>query len=374
MGEMFLIFIFLLIHTQTHVLKSGENIAQILLSKGISRETVNSIVSSLWEKVDLRRCQAGDKMHITLRDGKFISFQYEQSEATWIVDSLYSISQEKERRVLSYLEGSIEGSSLYDAVLSIGGTPKLVFGFAEDVFPWDIDFNVETRKGDKFEILTTARYVGDRFIGYGRILYARYITGDKEYAGIYYPEGRRGYYDTKGKSLQRLFLKAPLGYIRISSKFTYSRFHPILRVWRSHYGIDYAAPTGTPVRTIGDGKVVFVGWRKGFGRQVIIQHSRGFKSYYGHLSKFKKGIKKDKYVKQGYIIGYVGSTGLSTGPHLDFRLKKHEKWINPLKLNPPSLNPLKGKELKQYKLYQKELFTLLKGIETIERISTLSIF
>ncbi len=383
---MFWIFVSFLLVTRTHTLKSGENIAEILLSNGISKKSTAQVVSALGKKINLRKCKPGDKLYITTRpasqpsgrEGKFIELKYEQPHATWVVDSLNNVSKLKERKVLIYLKGTIEKGSLWDALLSIGGTPKLVYEFAETVFPWDIDFNVETRNGDKFEIFTTARYIENRFIGYGKILFATYLPKEwqknKKYTGIYYPKGRHGYYSLDGKSLQRLFLKAPLSYVRVSSRFSYSRFHPILRIRRPHLGVDYAAPTGTPIRTIGDGKVTFVGWRKGFGRQVIIRHSRGFKSYYGHLSRFRKGIKKGKYVKQGKVIGYVGSTGLSTGPHLDFRLKKHGKWINPLKLNPPSIKPLKGKELQRYKEYKKELFTLMSGIKTLKKILPLSAY
>jgi len=129
--------------------------------------------------------------------------------------------------------------------------------------------------------------------------------------------------------------------------------------------VDYVAPTGTPVRSIGEGRVAFVGWKGGFGNQVIVQHSGGFKSYYGHLSRFRKGIRKGKYVKQGQVIGYVGSTGLSTGPHLDFRLQKYEKWIDPLKLIPPYIKPLKGKELENFNEYKREVFALTAAMECL---------
>jgi len=171
--------------------------------------------------------------------------------------------------------------------------------------------------------------------------------------------------------LRRFFLKAPLSYVRISSRFSYSRLHPILRIRRPHFGIDYAAPIGTSVRTIGDGTATFAGWRGGYGRQVIIKHKNGYKSYYGHLYRYAKGIKKGKFVKQGDIIGYVGSSGLSTGPHLDFRISRYGKWLDYLKLKPPAVKPLDKKELKRYENYKGELFALLEGIKGIESIRSL---
>ncbi|MDI6840052.1 MAG: peptidoglycan DD-metalloendopeptidase family protein [bacterium] len=372
---MFLILVFsILVGLQPYILKPGDNIAGVLISKKVSNELVAKIVSALGKETNLKRCKPGDKLYITMRDNKFIELRYEQPKATWIIDSLFQVSRLQPRKVLIYLKGTIETGSLWDALLKVGGTPQLVYEFAEGVFTWDIDFNTDTRNGDTFEIFTTQEFIGDRFVGYGKILLARYILGNKEFTGVYYPKVRPGYYDLNGKALQKLFLKSPISYVRISSKFSYSRFHPILRIFRPHLGVDYAAPTGTPVRSIGSGKVTFAGWRGGFGRQVIVRHTGGFESYYGHLSRFGKGIKNGVSISQGQIIGYVGSTGLSTGPHLDFKLKKHGTWINPLKLNPPSIKPLKGKELEDYEKYKNEVFTLIAGIESIRKLSILPIF
>jgi len=380
---MFLILaLLILLETQTYTLKPGDNVAEVLALKGISKETVAQIIASISKEVNLRRCKPEDKLYITTRDGKFIELRYEQSKATWVVDSLLLVSRLPERKLLTHLKGTIETGSLWDALLKVGGTPQLVYKFAEEVFPWDIDFNADTQNGDNFELLTTQEFVGDRFVGYGQILFARYTSGSKEarlkeFTGIYYPKGgspqrKPGYYDLKGKSLQKTFLRAPIAYVRITSKFSYSRFHPILRIRRPHLGVDYAASTGTPVRSIGEGRAVFVGWRGGFGNQVIVQHSGGFKSYYGHLSRFGKEIRKGKHIKQSQVIGYVGRTGLATGPHLDFRLQKYEKWIDPLKLIPPPIKPLKGKELEIYNEYKRRIFALTAAMECLSLLKPLA--
>ncbi len=362
-------FTFLFLNTtQIYTLKSGESVDKVLERAGIQKERKTEIVRALRSRMNLRRCRAGDKLCITNEEGRFVQLKYEGKQAIWTIDSLMRVLKLPETKRLMFLEGTIDKGSLWGALIGAGGTPHLLYEFADEVFPWDIDFNVETRNGDKFEILVNAKYIEDKFIGYGPIVFARYISKNKKFTGVYYSKGGYGYYNLFGKSLQRMFLRSPVSYVRISSGYTLRRFHPILRRWRPHQGIDYAAPIGTSVRTIGDGRVTFAGWRRGFGKQVIIKHGNGFKSYYAHLSRYAKGIRKGKYVKQGQLIGYVGSTGLSTGPHLDFRLSKHGKWLNPIKLNPPRSTPLKGDNLKEYKEYVNALLSTMEGLKTFEQL------
>lgn len=374
---MLVILCFLLITATTdtliYTLKTGQTIEGILEKAKLPQEDRINIISSLSKEMDMRRCLPGDKVIIATKDGRFLKLRYETKRAIYDVDSLFTVSKIGERKVLAYISGSIEGSSLWEAMLRIGESGELAVKFADEVFPWDIDFNVETQKGDSFEVLVPKIFVGNKFVEYGKILFARYKTRRKDYVGIYYlPSGSTPLYcDLQGKSLRRFFLRAPLSYVRISSRFSYSRLHPILRIRRPHFGIDYAAPMGTPVRSIGDGIVTFVGWRGDYGRQVIIKHKNGYKSYYGHLHRFAKGIKKGKFVKQGDIIGYVGMSGLATGPHLDFRISRYGKWLDYLKLRPPPVKPLDEKELKRYENYKEELFALLDGVRGIESMYSL---
>ncbi|MDL1973061.1 MAG: M23 family metallopeptidase, partial [Deltaproteobacteria bacterium] len=180
-------------------------------------------------------------------------------------------------------------------------------------------------------------YTNGKFIRNGRILAAEFVNKGRRLEAYYFedPTGHKDYYDANGRSLRKAFLRAPLRYKRISSYFSYHRLHPILGIVRPHLGIDYAAPIGTPVEAVGDGRVVFIGWKRGFGKFIKIRHNHIYTSTYGHLSRFARGLKKGSFVKQGQVIGYVGSTGLSTGPHLDFRFMAHGRYINYLKFKQP---------------------------------------
>ena len=202
-----------------------------------------------------------------------------------------------------------------------------------DIFAWDIDFTTDLRNDDTFKIVIDEFYLDGEFKKYGDILSAEFINnGETYYAYRFEYDGKVDYYDAYGKSLRRAFLKAPLSFRRISSGFSQKRFHPILKIYRPHLGVDYAASAGTPVSTVGDGRVVFAGYKGQNGNIVSIRHFNGYRTYYGHLSKIAKGIRKGVKVKQGQIIGYVGATGLATGPHLDYRIKVNNKFVNPLKL------------------------------------------
>ena len=205
-----------------------------------------------------------------------------------------------------------------------------------DIFAWDIDFSTDLRKGDIFKIVVESCYLNNEFKKYGNILAAEFINNGQTYHAFRFEHnGEVDYYDDGGKSLRRAFLKAPLSFRRISSRYSKRRFHPILKIYRPHLGIDYAAPTGTPVSSVGDGTIVFAGYKGQNGKIVIVRHPNSYTTYYGHLSKIKKGMKRGVKVKQGQIIGYVGTTGLSTGPHLDYRIKKHNRFVNPLTLKLP---------------------------------------
>lgn len=198
---------------------------------------------------------------------------------------------------------------------------------------------------------------GDHNRGYGAILVARYQGKEisKDAYLFKLANGNSGYFDADGKSLRRAFLRSPLNYRRISSFFTNSRFHPILKRYRPHHGIDYSARYGTPVVTIGDGTVQYAGWKGGYGRFVSIRHNSTYTSTYGHLSRFGKGVVRGSRVKQGQVIAYVGSSGLSTGPHLDFRITRNNSFINPLKLSVPTLDPVPQGQIATFNAHTEQL-------------------
>jgi murein DD-endopeptidase MepM/ murein hydrolase activator NlpD len=232
-----------------------------------------------------------------------------------------------------------------------------------DVFAWDIDFTTDLRRGDMFKIIVEGCYLNNEFKKYKHIIAAEFINNGRTYHAYRFDlDGEVDYYDDDGKSLRRSFLKAPLSFRRISSRFSKRRYHPILKIYRPHLGVDYAAPTGTPVSSVGDGTIVFAGYKGQNGKIVIIRHPNGYTTYYGHLSKIKKGIRRGIKVKQGQLIGYVGSTGLSTGPHLDYRIKKHKRFVNPLTLELPRGKSIPKRALPNFNMFRNQLDVQLASI------------
>jgi murein DD-endopeptidase MepM/ murein hydrolase activator NlpD len=261
------------------------------------------------------------------------------------------------------VEGVLE-TCLWEACLEAGEDPQIALKLS-DVLGWEIDFVTDPRKGDTFTMIYEELYCEGRKIGLGNVIGAVYTNEGDEHVAIGFaePDGTMEYYDCEGNSVRRVFLKSPLNYRRISSYFSHRRFHPILKTYRPHYGVDYAAPTGTPVVSIGDGRVTRAGWNGGMGNYVEIRHNNIYSSCYGHLSKYGRGVRGGVRVKQGQVIGYVGSTGLSTGPHLDFRVKKYGSYVNPLTIDYPRGEPV-GEERKEAFFARRDL--VLKGLKSRE--------
>lgn len=240
---------------------------------------------------------------------------------------------EYERRIGTL--GGVVRSNLVSS-LPEGGQSELLAIQISDIFSWDVDFNTDFRKGDTFRILVEERWLDGAFRNYGDILAAELSVDGHLYRAYRFDTGDRSdYFDDEGKSLRKAFLKAPLSYRRISSGFTKRRMHPILKIARPHFGVDYAAPAGTPVSTVGDGAVIFAGYKGPNGNLVIVRHPNGYTTSYGHLARIAKGIRRGAEVRQGDLIGTVGATGLATGPHLDFRIRRHGTFLNPLTVNLP---------------------------------------
>jgi murein DD-endopeptidase MepM/ murein hydrolase activator NlpD len=239
-------------------------------------------------------------------------------------------------------------------ISAVGDSPehlRLAFRLAE-IFESEIDFVTELRDGDQFMMLVEELWLHGVFKGYGNILVAEFMNDGRSFdAYRFLIDDRANYFDKGGQSLKKALLRAPLRFRYISSRFSHRRKHPILKIYRPHLGIDYAAPTGTPVSAAGSGWVKHAGWKGQYGKCIIIRHPNGYETYYGHLSKIKKGIRKGGKVTQGEIIGYVGSTGLSTGPHLDYRVKRFERFINPLKIDIPRNIPVPENMMVAYREY-----------------------
>jgi murein DD-endopeptidase MepM/ murein hydrolase activator NlpD len=279
------------------------------------------------DEVDILYASTGEVESVRVHRGTLESYQARLADDIWVGEQLPIVIEQREVERRGTLEGS-----LFASMERMGETAALVVAFAE-VFAWDFDFYTQSRQGDQFSMLVEKLYRDGRFVGYGSLLAARYVSGKTDLSAFLYstPEGKRGYYNADGKSMRKAFLKTPLRFQRISSRFSYSRRHPVHGRRSPHLGVDYAAPPGTPVHSVAAGTVIGISTKGGSGRMVTIRHSMGYQSKYLHLSRFAKGLRVGKRVEQKQVIGYVGSTGLATGPHLDFRLVRYGKPVNPLK-------------------------------------------
>jgi murein DD-endopeptidase MepM/ murein hydrolase activator NlpD len=253
---------------------------------------------------------------------------------------------------LALLQGTVE-SSLFQSVAALGEAPALAIVGAEG-FRWDIDFIRDVQDGDSFSILVEKRFRDGQFRHYGRVLGATFTNKDKLFEAFLFRgvSGYESHYNNKGESLRKALLKAPLAFTRITSGYSKGRKHPIFHDVRPHEGIDYAAPTGTPIKAVGDGIISHRGWQGGYGNTIAIRHGAGLESQYGHMSGYARGMAVGVRVRQGQVIGFVGMTGWATGPHLDFRLKQHGRFINPAKaVNPreESIAPGRRKEFEARK-------------------------
>ncbi len=263
------------------------------------------------------------------------------------------LNVEYERKVLC-LEGAIEDNLIASMG---GGTQNLLLALSlSDIFAWDIDFTTALRRGDTFRLLVEGLYRDGEFRKYGTILAAEFVNDGVAYRAYRFEvDGKADYYDAEGRSLRKAFLKAPMSFRRISSGFSKSRLHPVLKVRRAHNGTDYVAPKGTPVSAMASGQVVTAGWQGGYGKLVVIRHPNGYKTFYGHLSGFAKGIRKGASVAQGQLVGTVGSTGMSTGPHLHFEMRVNDRPVNPRKVVIPPGDPVPEALLAAYKTSRDEL-------------------
>ena len=329
------------------VVKPNENLSSILLNYGTSMLTIEQLVTKAAGVFDVRKIKTGNKYTVlctnnSLRKAEY--FIYESNPTEYVVfeigDSLHVHTGEKEIQVKIKTASGTISSSLWNAMAELKVSPNLTIELSE-IYAWTIDF-YGIQKGDNFTAIYEELSIEGAPIGLGSILSARFNHGGKDnYAFRFVQDNKADYFDDKGQSLRRAFLKAPLKFSRISSHFSNSRMHPVLRIRRPHHGVDYAAPKGTPVHSIGNGTVTDLRYAGGAGRMIKIRHNSNYSTAYLHLSGYAKGIKKGSSIQQGQVIGYVGSSGLSTGPHLDFRFYKNGTPIDPLKVESPPALPVK---------------------------------
>ena len=356
------------VRTEVVTLRRGDTLVAALARLGIGRRSSHDIASALKAGgADLRRLRPSDELEVTWAlDGDPIAVRWEPSPwlgfAVVAVDGGWEVRRAETRpdvRVEA-VAGEV-ARSLFEAVEARGESPQLVLDLAE-IFSSEFDFTADTRSGDRFRLLVEKRYAGDQFVDYGQILVAQYVSDGQVLTGVgFEPEGgRHAYYDVKGRSLKKTFLKSPLEFSRITSGFTYRRPHPILGGVRPHLAVDYGAPVGTPVRAVADATVIGAGWNGGNGIQVHLRHHAGYETFYNHLSKLGPGVRPGARVEQRQVIGYVGSTGLSTGPHLDYRVKKGGVFVNPLSEKFLPGQPLDGDE---HRRFLKDARTLVRRLE-----------
>ncbi len=335
-------------------IKSGDTMSTSLRRCAINDDVREQIIQSFKTILDFKRLRPGDHYIISLdADGKLVQCIYEAGPL-----DVYSLQRTDQGfqarqndipvvRKTMKLSGTIS-TSLFAAFYDHHEDSKLIYAFA-DIFASRIDFNTEAQVGDSFEVVFEKYFKNDEFIGYGNILYASYSQSKQNSTqeAIYFSSDTSSgaYFDREGKELGASFVRSPVPLGRISSRFTFRRKHPISGRIVPHLGVDFAAPHGTPVMAAADGKVKFIGTNGGFGKQIVLSHGGDYQTHYGHLSRFKKGLRKGRQVKKKEVIGYIGATGLATGPHLDYRVQHHGVFINPfsMKYRPKSI--LQGAEL-----------------------------
>jgi murein DD-endopeptidase MepM/ murein hydrolase activator NlpD len=351
--------------------RRGDTLYSIFREFGLPEDCLDRGLSTCDVLCKLNKLHPGDELTIYARreDRQAVKLVYSTAdEASYVFrrsrqgDHWECRQEEGETIALTQAARGAIRDNLYDSCVRAGLPAKLVVKFA-DLFAYDVDFATDLRKGNQFAVYFKQEVRNGKRVEVGPILAARIEIDGKahEVFRFRHPDGAAHYYDAQGRGLHRRFLKAPLQYSRISSNFTYRRFHPILKIYRPHLGIDYAAPTGTPVSAIGRGRITHVGTKGGYGRFVEITHDDTFKSTYGHLSRYAGNLKKGSVVKQGQVIGYVGSTGLATGPHLDFRFYENGKPVDFLDTRFPHSQILPESLKAEFQRKRQEYVAVLEG-------------
>jgi len=359
-------------------LKRGQTLSAALTRHGVRPSTVNAISSELFPLFDFTRAQPGQDYRLVLdSEGQLLEFDYQinADESVHLAraeDGRYEAVYDKSELVPHVVRmAGVVNTSLYQAIENLGEDPALASAFAA-VFAWEFDFTRGVRAGDEFHLLYERLYREthdgrQHYVRPGQILAARYRTGDRELEAIHFEPGagRGGYYRTDGTSVERQFLTAPLEYSRISSTYSNARRHPILNITRAHHGIDYAAPHGTPVWAVADGTVIHRARAGGFGHLIKVRHVNGYVSYYSHLSRYAKGLHVGQKIKQKQVLGFVGSTGLATGPHICFRVAKNGRYINPFSIETPAADPISLATWPQFSQRRDQLMLRLDGATAV---------
>lgn len=369
---------------ENDTVRMGETVGGILGRRGVSAVMVDRLDKASKEVFPLRKIRADNAYttftrHTTDSLGQHTKLDYivyHKNAIDYVVfgfmgDSVsVSLGSRPVELVRKRCEASIT-SSLWGTIME-QNLPYALAAEFEDIYQWTVDF-FGIQAGDSFKVVYDEKIVDGESVGIGRIWGAEFDHGGKQYFAIPYAqeEGKLRYWESNGESLRKQFLKAPLKYTRISSKFSKSRFHPVHKVYRPHHGVDYAAPIGTPVHSVADGTVIFAGWDRGGGGNTLkIKHAGNLETGYLHLKSFAKGIKVGTRVSQGQLIGYVGSTGSSTGPHLDYRIKKNGTPIDPLKMPQEPAEPISAEHKAEFEAIRDRVVAELEGREVVGGVIT----
>lgn len=350
--------------------RSGQNLSAILAGKGISLNTIDEISKKSVLVFDVRKFKVNNLFYFFMNKKdttKVDYFIYEIDPVDYVVyqlkDSLQIYREKKPMTTLIKSASGVITSSLWNTMKQQALDASLAMDLS-DIYQWTIDF-YGIQKGDKFRVVYEENFVYGKSVGIGRIFAAQFVHANEDFYAFRFTQNNEdSYFDQTGKALKTAFLKAPLKFSRISSQFSNSRFHPVLKIYRPHHGIDYAAATGTPVVSIGQGTVVAKGYQAaGGGNYLKIKHNQEYTTSYMHLNGFAKGISQGTHVSQGQLIGYVGSTGLASGPHLDFRVFRNGTPINPLSVKSPPSDPISKENAKSYAMHKDSLMSRLQSIK-----------
>ncbi|MDE1463192.1 peptidoglycan DD-metalloendopeptidase family protein [Spartinivicinus poritis] len=352
----------------SYTVKKGESLSTIFKKQGFSSSTLYKIVSSSKEAKRLANIMPGQQLAFFVSpEGELKQVKYVRNNLESLiitkVDNTYQTQEIIRKPAIrqKILAGTIN-SSLFNASQRAGLPHRLTMQLA-NIFAWDIDFALDIRKGDHFKVIIEEKFLDGEKIGVGNILAAEFTNREETFKAIRYTDSdnHASYYTPDGLSMRKAFIRTPVAFSRISSRFNPGRRHPILNKIRSHKGVDYAAPTGTPIKASGDGKVYFAGRKGGYGRAVILQHGQRYKTLYGHMSRIKKGIRNGTRVKQGQVIGYVGQSGLATGPHLHYEFRVNGVHKNPLTVKFPKALPIAKKERSRFILVAQQMLAKLEN-------------
>lgn len=334
--------------------ESGQTVSDVLTSLNLAAPEMQLVIEELAKHADLRRIRTRDRYAAVYDEQTGLrSFELmvdgKGRAAVWRQDQGWSGAWRPFARkvAVNSLSGSLE-ESLESAIRNAGGEAAVAYLMA-DVLQWDLDFTRDLRTGDRFEVLYETVFLDGGYHSLGEIVALSYESRGQRLEAYRYGESdTRGYYDADGRPLRKMFLRSPMRYSRVTSRFSGRRFHPVLKRYRPHYGVDYGAPSGTPVRVTGNGVVASAGWNGGGGRTVKVRHPNGYLTAYLHLSKYASGVRSGKRVRQGDVIGYVGSSGLATGPHLDYRVQRDGRWIDPLSLKSVPADPVTRDDMPEF--------------------------